>query len=69
MTGGGLGWQKRGVGHELFFTEKGGSPKNIGLKGGGSSCFTDYSGENLTCNDYCYCRERAGPSRLEVWRV
>jgi hypothetical protein len=28
MAGGGL--TKKGVGHELFLTEKGGSPKNIG---------------------------------------
>ena len=36
MTGGGLA--KKGVGHELFLTEKGGgAPKNIGSEGG-SSC-------------------------------
>ena len=28
MTGGGLA--KKGVGHEVFLTEKGGAPKNIG---------------------------------------
>ena len=35
MTGG-PGWQKKGVGHEVFLTEKGGPPKNIGSKGGSS---------------------------------
>jgi hypothetical protein len=29
-----VGWQKKGVGHELFLTEKGGSPKNIGSERG-----------------------------------
>jgi hypothetical protein len=28
-----VGWQKNGVGHEVFLTEKGGPPKNIGSKG------------------------------------
>jgi hypothetical protein len=34
MTGGGLA--KKGIfkGHEIFLTEKGGSPKNIGSEGG-----------------------------------
>jgi hypothetical protein len=30
-----VGWQKKGVGHEVFLTEKGGPPKNIGSEGGG----------------------------------
>jgi hypothetical protein len=34
MTGGGLA--KKGVGHEVFLTEKGGAPKNIGSEGGSS---------------------------------
>ena len=59
MTGGGLA--KNGVGHEVFLTEKGGPPKNIDSEGG-VQLF--YSGiyiveKNLTCNDYCYHRERA----------
>ena len=33
MTGSGLA--KKRVGHEVFLTEKGGLPKNIGSKGGG----------------------------------
>jgi hypothetical protein len=33
MTGGGLA--KKGVGHEVLLTEKGGPPKNIGSEGGG----------------------------------
>jgi hypothetical protein len=56
MTGGGLA--KKGVGHEVFLTEKGGgAPKNIGSKGG-VQLFIIVE-KNLTCNDYCYHRERA----------
>jgi hypothetical protein len=51
MTGGGLA--KNGVGHEVFLIES----KNI-RSVGGSSYFI-IVGENLTCNDYCYRRERA----------
>ena len=40
MTGGGLA--KKGVGHEVFLTEKGGPPKNIGSEGGGPVIY--YSG-------------------------
>ena len=35
-----MGWQKKGVGHEVFLTEKGGSPKNIGSEGT-SKCRSD----------------------------
>jgi hypothetical protein len=36
----GVGWQKKGVGHEVFLTEKrGGPPKNIGSEGGGGSSY------------------------------
>jgi hypothetical protein len=31
--GGGGGWKKRGVGHEVFLTEKVGPPKTIGSEG------------------------------------
>ena len=56
MTGD--GWQKKGVGHEVFLTEKGGPPKNISSEGG-VQLFIIVE-KNLTCNDYCYhCRERA----------
>jgi hypothetical protein len=37
MTG--VGWQKMGVGHEVFLTEKGGPLKNIGSEGGGVQLF------------------------------
>ena len=43
MTGGGLA--KKGVGHEVFLTEKGWPPKNIGSKGGGPVIY--YSGEKF----------------------
>jgi hypothetical protein len=46
------------VGHEVFLTEKGGPPKNIGSEGG-VQLFIIVE-KNLTCNDYCYHRERAG---------
>ena len=43
-----MGWQKKGVGHEVFLTEKWGVPKNIGS-------VIYYSGiiveKKLTCND------------------
>jgi hypothetical protein len=56
MTG--VGWQKKGVGHEVFLTEKGGgAPKNISSEGG-VQLFIIVE-KNLTCNDYCYHRERA----------
>jgi hypothetical protein len=32
-----VGWQKKGVGHEVFLTKKGGAPKNIGSEGGSTS--------------------------------
>ena len=35
----GMGWKKKGVGHEVFFTEKGGPPKNISSEGGGVSSY------------------------------
>jgi hypothetical protein len=38
-----VGWQKKGVGHEVFLTEKGGgAPKNIGSEGRGPVIY--YSG-------------------------
>jgi hypothetical protein len=37
MTGGVL--EKKGVGHEVFLTEKGGPPQNIGSEGGGVQLF------------------------------
>jgi hypothetical protein len=49
-----VGWQKKGVGHEVFFTEKGRPPKNIGSEGG-VQLFIIVE-KNLTCNDYCYHR-------------
>jgi hypothetical protein len=56
-----VGWQKKGVGHEVFLIEKEGPPKNIVSEGGGPIIY--YSGiiveKNVTCNDYCYHRERA----------
>jgi hypothetical protein len=56
-----VGWQKKGVDHKVFLPEKVGAPKNIGSEGGGPVIY--YSGiiveKNLTCNDYCYHRERA----------
>jgi hypothetical protein len=39
-----VGWQKKGVGHEVFLTEKGGPPKNIGSEGGEGPVIY-YSGE------------------------
>jgi hypothetical protein len=57
MTGGGLA--KNGVGHEVFLIEKeGGGHLKILFQKGGSSYFIIVR-ENLTCNDYCYRRERA----------
>ena len=50
MTGGGLA--KKGVGHEVFLTEKGGPPKNISSEGG-VQLFIIVD-KNLTCNNYCY---------------
>jgi hypothetical protein len=35
----GVGWQKKGVGDEVFLTEKGGAPKNISSEGGGGSSY------------------------------
>ena len=59
MTGGGLA--KKGVGHEVFLTEKGGGDQKYWFRRGGPVIY--YSGiiveKNLTCNDYCYHRERA----------
>jgi hypothetical protein len=45
-----VGWQEKGVGHEVFLTEKGGAPKNIGSEGG--QLFY-YSGEKFDIYDYC----------------
>ena len=54
-----MGWQKKGMGHEVFLTEKGGAPKNIGSEGGSSYfIIVGGGGGNFTCNDYCYRRER-----------
>jgi hypothetical protein len=50
MTGGGLA--KKGVGHEVFFSERGGAPKHISSEGGGVELFIIVE-KNLTCNDYC----------------
>ena len=52
-------WQKKGVAHELFLTEKGGPGhlKILVQKGGSSYLFIVE--KNLTCNDYCYHRELA----------
>jgi hypothetical protein len=44
MTGGVL--EKKGVGHEVFLTEKGGPPQNIGSEGGGGPVIY-YSGEKF----------------------
>jgi hypothetical protein len=59
MTG--VAWQKKGVGHEVFLTEKGGGHPEILVQKGGPVIY--YSGiimeKKLTCNDYCYHRERA----------
>jgi hypothetical protein len=41
----GVGWQKKGMGHEVFLTEKGGAPKNISSEGGGPVIY--YSGEKF----------------------
>ena len=49
MMGGGLG--KKGVGHEVFFSERGGPPKNISSEGE-VELFIIVE-KNLTCNDYC----------------
>jgi hypothetical protein len=38
-----VSWQKKGVGHEVFLTEKGGPPKKFVQKGGGQLFY--YSGE------------------------
>jgi hypothetical protein len=56
MTGGGLA--KKGVGYEVFLTEKRGLPKNIGSEVGVQRLFY-YSGGKFDMYDYCYCRERA----------
>ena len=42
-----MGWQKKGVGHEVFLTEKGGPPKNISSEGGGQLFIIVE--KNLTC--------------------
>ena len=55
MTG--VGWQKKGVGHKVFLTEKRGLPKNIGSEVGVQLFY--YSGGKFDMYDYCYCRERA----------
>jgi hypothetical protein len=52
-----VGWQKKGVGDEVFLTEKGGPPKNIGSEGG-VQLFIIVE-KKMTCNNYCYHRERA----------
>jgi hypothetical protein len=57
-----VGWQKKGVGHEVFLTEKGGGGhlKILVQKGGPVIYYSVIIVEkNLTCNDYCYHRERA----------
>ena len=51
------GWAKKGVGHEVVLTDKVEAAKNIGSEGGVQLFY--YSGENLTCTDYCHRREQA----------
>ena len=54
-----MGWQKKGVGHEVFLTEKGGGGHlKILVQKGGVQLFIIVE-KNLTCNDYCYHREVA----------
>jgi hypothetical protein len=53
----GVGWQKRGRVMRYFWPKKGGPPKNIGSEGGGQLFIIVE--KKLTCNDYCYHRERA----------
>jgi hypothetical protein len=54
-----VGWQKKGVGHEVFLTEKeGGGHLKILVQKGGVQLFIIVE-RNLTCNDYCYHREVA----------
>jgi hypothetical protein len=78
MTGG-VGWQKKGVAHDVFLTEKGGgAPKNISSEGGGAVIY--YSGEKFDMyrlllpqggsNNRCFARYEAGfvglPSQVQV---
>ena len=63
-----MGWQKKGVGHEVFLTEKGGHLKILVQKGGVVQLFIIVE-KNLTCNDYCYHREVAIIVVLPVCRV
>jgi hypothetical protein len=57
----GVGWQKKGVGHEVFLTEKGGgAPKYISLEGGGPVIY--YSGEKFDM----FCRFVGLPCRVRV---
>jgi hypothetical protein len=45
-----VGWQKKGVGHEVFLTEKGGHLKILVQKGGSSYLLSGIIMEkNLTC--------------------
>jgi predicted nucleic acid-binding Zn finger protein len=53
-----VGWQIKGVGHEVFLTEKGGDLKIL-VQRGGFSYFIIVE-KNLTCNDYCYHAQEAG---------
>jgi hypothetical protein len=56
MTGGGLA--RKGGGSRGIFDRKRGAAKNIGSEGGGVQLFIIVE-KKLTCNDYCYHRERA----------
>ena len=57
-----MGWQKKGVGHEVFLTEKGGHLKILVQKGGVQLFIIVVRiilEKNLTCINYCYHRVRA----------
>ena len=43
-----MGWQKKGVGHEVFLTEKGGAHLKILVQKGGVQLFIIVE-KNLTC--------------------
>jgi tellurite resistance-related uncharacterized protein len=53
-----VGWKKKGVGHEVFLTGKGGAHLKMLVQKGGVQLFIIVE-KNLTCNNYCYHREVA----------
>ena len=55
----GVGWQKSGWVMRYFWPKKGGGGYLKILPQKEGSNYFIIVGGNLTCNDYCYCRERA----------